>query len=256
MVVTLVAAVYTGGAALANPFFWAFAGEISGAIGGATTAAITGGDIGRGMLTGTVVGGVTGGILGPPGGGASVAYNTTLSGSIETGFNLTMSAIGPTAAQIAGNVAIQSIVTSGVGAGSAVVSTMISVAVNSEVNPTERFSTTNSSQTTNASNSWGPEWLENKIPRYGNYGGPGYGDPTYQTKPVDEMDALFREHDKRWAEGQGDLGDWNISRQLRNLPPNPRKWKLPAPNTVNAIRYRTGAQSWFDLKRAYLYWRR
>jgi RHS repeat-associated protein len=124
MAVTLVAAVATGGAALTNPFFWAFAGEISGAISGATTAAITGGDIGSGMLTGTVAGGITGGILGPPG-GAGASY-------VQTGINDAMrwsiNAVGDATAKIAA----YSITTSGVGAGAAITSGWVKSATNRE----------------------------------------------------------------------------------------------------------------------------
>jgi len=116
MAVTLCAAVATGGAALTNPFFWAFAGEISGAVSGATAAAIGGGDVGKGMLIGTVEGGITGGALGPPGsvGGYYVQQGAAV-GEV----------VAPTFAHIAGpalaDIAARSIITSGVGAGAAVI---------------------------------------------------------------------------------------------------------------------------------------
>lgn len=37
------------------------------------------------------------------------------------------------------------------------------------------------------------------LPFYGNYCGPGHGDPTYRTPPVDAVDAACREHNRCYA---------------------------------------------------------
>jgi hypothetical protein len=37
------------------------------------------------------------------------------------------------------------------------------------------------------------------LPFYGNYCGPGHGDPTYQTPPVDGVDLACREHNRCYA---------------------------------------------------------
>jgi hypothetical protein len=37
------------------------------------------------------------------------------------------------------------------------------------------------------------------LPFYGNYCGPGHGDPTYQTPPVDAVDLACREHNRCYA---------------------------------------------------------
>ena len=37
------------------------------------------------------------------------------------------------------------------------------------------------------------------LPFYGNYCGPGHGDPTYQTSPVDAVDLACREHNRCYA---------------------------------------------------------
>ena len=129
--VTLCAAVATGGAALTNPFFWAFAGELSGAISGATTAAITGGDVGGGMLAGTVAGGITGGAFGAGGGAASEVASSSyyiVQGTGDVVTRTLLADLGSSFVPAVGNIAAQSIITSGVGAGAAVVKQMLSTA--------------------------------------------------------------------------------------------------------------------------------
>ncbi len=37
------------------------------------------------------------------------------------------------------------------------------------------------------------------LPFYGNYCGPGHGDPTYKTPPVDAVDLACREHNRCYA---------------------------------------------------------
>lgn len=55
------------------------------------------------------------------------------------------------------------------------------------------------------------------IPLYGNYCGPGHGDPTGQTPPVDVVDAVCRTHDLCYArEGYWDC---ECDRQLVNNMP-------------------------------------
>ena len=43
------------------------------------------------------------------------------------------------------------------------------------------------------------------LPFYGNYCGPGHGDPTYKTPPVDAVDLVCREHNRCY----GLLGDFD-----------------------------------------------
>ena len=50
------------------------------------------------------------------------------------------------------------------------------------------------------------------LPFYGNYYGPGHGDPTYKTPPVDAVDLACREHNRCYAL----LGDFD-SRCDRNF---------------------------------------
>ncbi len=51
------------------------------------------------------------------------------------------------------------------------------------------------------------------IPTYGNYGGPGYGDDTYNTKFRDALDAVFRAHDKAY----GDVYKRNLGKLVKDF---------------------------------------
>ncbi len=92
---------------------------------------------------------------------------------------------------------------------------------------------------------WGPKFLEERVPPYGNYGGPGHGDPTYKKEPIDQMDAYFMNHDKMWTRGRANIADKVLSVQLQKLPKDPNQWKPFAPNVNEAIRYRTWAERCF-----------
>jgi len=60
------------------------------------------------------------------------------------------------------------------------------------------------------------------------------------------VDALFEEHDIRWANGQGVIGDRRLTAQLLILPLNPRAWKHPASNSLYATEYRISAYVLFE----------
>ena len=254
MVVTAVAMIATGGTA--SPFAAVLVGEFFGAIGGAAGAAMTGGNIGSGMLIGAIIGGVTGGMMGPAGTSSQLIKETVVPMGIKDLATTTFTFIpGSSATQIATTLATQSIASSAVGAGGSVLSTMMSAAMNTGVNAADKLSTAISSQTATDVNSWGPKWAERIVPRYGKYGGPGYGDPTYRTEPFDQMDEFFRQHDKNWAQGLGDKADKKLAEQLNVLNPNPRKWDPPSDNILWSKIYRKGAQEYFRRKSTYLEFR-
>jgi RHS repeat-associated protein len=121
--VTVLAIMFTGGPG--SPLIPVLVGEVFGAMGGAATAAITGGNIGKAMFSGTVAGGITGGILGTPGSAGS-------GGVLSLSKDVTIRTLGFPATDIAAKAALQSVITSGVGAGAAVTSKWVSSAINRE----------------------------------------------------------------------------------------------------------------------------
>ena len=136
IVVTAVANIFTGGAL--TPILM---GEIFGAIGGAAGAAATGGDIGRGMLMGTVIGGITGGVLGPGSAPAGAASSGSASAPLIIPTDLALSGIGipnivAVSEQAVMPAAMQAIITSGVGAGAAVINIIVpnAYAAENEIN--------------------------------------------------------------------------------------------------------------------------
>ena len=99
---------------------------------------------------------------------------------------------------------------------------------------------------------WWPDWVEDILPEYGNYGGPGKTDPNFERPPKDSLDNLFKEHDKYWSQGKGDLGDKIIDKRFENLPKNPKDWKLPPSNSQKASNYRRDAEIYFKIRSKYL----
>ena len=96
------------------------------------------------------------------------------------------------------------------------------------------------------------DWFQGRVPEYGNYGGPGNTDPTYNKEPIDQMDSYFREHDRGWEKGRGDKADHRLYEQLRNLPRDPSKWNPAAPDPQRAQYYRNLAESYFRHRTEYL----
>jgi RHS repeat-associated protein len=95
---------------------------------------------------------------------------------------------------------------------------------------------------------WGPSWLERLLrpfTSYGNYGGPGNTDPTFQEMPIDSLDELFMEHDRGWANNQCSLADKNVLSGLGSLPINPYGWARKPKNIIWAIIYSMGATGYF-----------
>lgn len=78
---------------------------------------------------------------------------------------------------------------------------------------------------------------------YGEYGGLGHSG---NGDPIDQMDGLFKQHDEGYGKGQYEQADRDLSEGLKNLPQNPRDWNPPAPNPVEAERYRKIAQDYFE----------
>ena len=97
-----------------------------------------------------------------------------------------------------------------------------------------------------------PDWAEDRIPPYGNYGAPGNTDPTFTAKPIDQMDAYFMGHDKGWTRGRADLADKVLAVQLQKLPKDPNKWIPRTPDTASAIKYRKWAEWYFTERSKYL----
>lgn len=111
------------------------------------------------------------------------------------------------------------------------------------------------------------------IPTYGNWGGPGWSGGTrpaspsetnWNTPPIDDMDLLFKEHDKSYQDAimlcdchQIDTGDmhnrWNSADKalvynLMKLPLRFSSWIVPPTNKVYATLYRFAAIVIFGLR--------
>ena len=71
-------------------------------------------------------------------------------------------------------------------------------------------------------------WWQHLIPTYGNWGGPGWSGgvfvdfpnkPDYTVAPVDEMDALFKEHDEAYQSGVlPAVADAKLLGKLKTVP--------------------------------------
>ena len=207
MAVTLVAAVATGGAALTNPFFWAFAGEISGAISGGAAAAIGGSDIGSGMLTGTITGGITGGAFGAAGGVASEAASAScyiVQGAGDVVARTLLTDLGSSFVPAIGNIAMQSVISSGVGAGSDVIKQMLSaVEANGQGNKT----------------GWWPTYANFIVPTYGFYCGPSINGQNFTQEPYDLSDRAAMHHDKNYLTGDFNNADKQLISELEQARP-------------------------------------
>lgn len=92
---------------------------------------------------------------------------------------------------------------------------------------------------------WMPGWIQKRVWKYGNYGGPGHGDPTFKKVSVDTLDELFMEHDRGWANDQCSLADKRLLAGLGSLPVNPYRWARRPKNMVWAILYSSGATIYF-----------
>lgn len=98
------------------------------------------------------------------------------------------------------------------------------------------------------------------IPKYGNYGGPGwsggammsnYNDVDWSNKPVDSLDWRFLDHDKRYQKSiklrdDGTISDYemhnrwneadkNLIKEISNIPIDPSEWSFPP--TTHSIFY-------------------
>jgi|GEM_PF-1653032 len=93
-------------------------------------------------------------------------------------------------------------------------------------------------------------WFESLVPRYGNWGGPGWsgGNVKPLKNPVDSMDELFKIHDTAYLNKQNAVGDIQLLRGLESLSPNSLIWRQPASNPAKANNYRSLATDYFRLK--------
>lgn len=93
-------------------------------------------------------------------------------------------------------------------------------------------------------------------PRYGNYCGAGYTNPSGSTAKLDSLDAACKKHDECYQRCGNDVQckkvncDPKLSQDLRALNPDPRRWKSPPqPEDVNSARwYKPAAQGLLNLK--------
>ena len=111
------------------------------------------------------------------------------------------------------------------------------------------------------------ENLKSFVPRYGNFGGPGWiGGETGEEDPIDSMDEIFKQHDSDYAAADtylketGDKtgheemikkADMTMLDSLVSLPYDPNDWDKPASDSGNANNYRGAAISAFEIKSGY-----
>ena len=90
----------------------------------------------------------------------------------------------------------------------------------------------------------GLDVLKQLVPRYGNFGGPGWTAGNGPT-PEDDMDALFATHDDAYANKDFKNGDRTLINGLTNLPLNYNNWTSPPSNLLHSYVYRCGALAVF-----------
>jgi hypothetical protein len=78
-----------------------------------------------------------------------------------------------------------------------------------------------------------PISLSPKLPIYGNYCGPGYGDPTGKTPPIDDVDACCRIHDMCYD--KRGYSDCSCDRELIDCLKSKRIWLTPKGRAAFAI---------------------
>ena len=111
------------------------------------------------------------------------------------------------------------------------------------------------------------------IPKYGNFGGPGwsggkmvsdYNEVDWNIKPIDSLDKLFYDHDRRYQDAikKKDSGRYNrleknllwleaddiLIGELKKLATDPKYWNKKPPNFVYGWFYRRLALYSFIIK--------
>ena len=93
----------------------------------------------------------------------------------------------------------------------------------------------------------GVSFLESLVPRYGNYGGPGWTAGN-GPEPTDDMDRLFSKHDSVYAQSDYKGGDKALINGLNNLSLNHSNWNRPPQSKAYSYVYRYLAEGAFISK--------
>jgi len=80
----------------------------------------------------------------------------------------------------------------------------------------------------------GPRWWQRLIPRYGNWGGPGWssgkwcppGETDWFVSGVDDLDEAFKRHDWKYQNGvEWDVADAELLRDMDAIPCRRLTWR-------------------------------